>query len=140
MIDPVVTYSTYLGGTGRENSVGVGVDAAGNIYAARQSWPQVVKLSADGQTLLYSVTLGDMRPFGLVADAAGNAYVVSTCPYDFADVQFVCPTLKSLTSGRPTVSGRCRHLRHQARPHGRDPLLDVGRARWQCPAGRHCHR
>ena len=41
---------------------------------------KVVKLSADGQTLLYSVTLGDMRPHGLVADAAGNAYIVSACP------------------------------------------------------------
>ena len=36
VIDPVVTYSTYLGGTGGEESVGVGVDAAGNIYAAMQ--------------------------------------------------------------------------------------------------------
>ena len=34
VIDPVVTYSTYLGGTGGEDGVGVGVDAAGNIYAA----------------------------------------------------------------------------------------------------------
>ena len=34
VIDPVVTYSTYLGGTGGESGVGVGVDAAGNIYAA----------------------------------------------------------------------------------------------------------
>ena len=109
VIDPVVTYSTYLGGTGGESGVGVGVDDAGNIYTA-SGFPgatdQVVKLSADGQTLLYSVTLGDMQLFGLVADAAGNAYVVSTCPYDSPGVQFVCPTLKSLTFGEPQVPGR----------------------------------
>ena len=110
VIDPVVTYSTYLGGTGREEGAGVGVDAAGNIYIAN-GFPgvtadQVVKLSADGQTLLYSVTLGDMQPHGLVADAAGNAYIVSTCPYSFSGGgPPVCPTRKSLASGRPTSQG-----------------------------------
>ncbi len=39
VIDPVVTYSTYLGGTGSESGVGVGVDAAGNIYAASRLFP-----------------------------------------------------------------------------------------------------
>ncbi len=108
VIDPVVTYSTYLSGTGGENSIGVGVDAAGNIYAAMGTPPpqgRVVKLSADGQTLLYSVTLGDMSVHGFVADAAGNAYVVSTCGYDDSFTQFVCPTLKSLTSGRRLFRG-----------------------------------
>ena len=108
VIDPVVTYSTYLGGTGSEHGVGVGVDAAGNIYAAIETGAtgQFVKLSADGQTLLYSVTLGDMLPHGLVADAAGNAYIVSTCPYSFSGGgPPVCPTRKSLASGRPTSQG-----------------------------------
>src|SRR4029450_6796173 len=104
VIDPVVTYSTYLGGTGGEVGGGIGVDDAGNIYAAIQSGGfedpnRIVKLSADGQTLLYSATLGNMQPLRLVADAAGNAYVLSTCPYDFPGAHFVCPTLKSLTSG-----------------------------------------
>src|SRR6185436_2801419 len=108
VIDPVVTYSTYLGGTGNDTSDGVGVDAAGNIYAAIETpigFGQFVKLSPDGQTLLYSVTLGDMNPVRLVADAAGNAYVLSGCPYDFPGAHFVCPTLKSLTSGAPLNDG-----------------------------------
>jgi len=108
VIDPVVTYSTYLGGTGSEHGVGVGVDAAGNIYAAIETGAtgQFVKLSADGQTLLYSVTLGDMLPHGLVADAPGNAYIVSICPYSFSGGgPPVCPTRKSLASGRPTSQG-----------------------------------
>ena len=46
-----------------------------------------------------------MQPFGLVADAAGNAYIVSTCPYSFPPPPIVCPTLKSLTSGRPMPRG-----------------------------------
>src|SRR5262249_15220095 len=66
---------------------------------------QVVKLSADGQRLLYSVTLGDMQPRGLAVDAAGNAYVVSTCPYPRSGATFVCPTTKSLASGRPQAQG-----------------------------------
>jgi hypothetical protein len=107
VIDPVVTYSTYLGGTGNEWSVGVGVDDAGNIYTA-SGFPgatdQVVKLSADGQTLLYSVTLGDMQPAALAVDAAGNAYVASACQEDFGG-ESVCPTLKSLASGGPLPDG-----------------------------------
>lgn len=31
-IDPVLNYSTYLGGTGDDYGSGIGVDAAGNIY------------------------------------------------------------------------------------------------------------
>src|SRR4030095_2914711 len=66
VIDPVVTYSNYLGGTDNEFGGGVGVYAAGNIYAAIQNGGfedpgRIVKLSADGQTLLYSATLGNMQ-------------------------------------------------------------------------------
>ena len=147
VIDPVVTYSTYLGGTGRENSIGVGVDAAGNIYAAMERQDdfghflpgQFVKLSADGQTLLYSVTLGDMRPSGLVADAAGNAYVVSTCPYDFPGVHFVCPTLKSLTSGAGLTLEMSAPTSPSSAPRARSSSRRRSGA-WQRPPWRHCRR
>ena len=34
VIDPVVSYATYLGGAGDQTGAGIGVDAAGNIYTA----------------------------------------------------------------------------------------------------------
>jgi len=89
VIDPVVTYSTYLGGAAGEGSSGVGADAAGNMYANVGN--SIVKLSADGSTLLYSVVLGDSTPRMLTVDAAGNAYVLSTCPYPRSGIQTFCP-------------------------------------------------
>ena len=34
IIDPVISYSTYLGGTGQSAVTALTVDAAGNLYAA----------------------------------------------------------------------------------------------------------
>ncbi|PYM24538.1 MAG: hypothetical protein DMD78_08645 [Candidatus Rokuibacteriota bacterium] len=91
VIDPVVTYSTYLSGAGGGalGAAGVGVDAAGNMYAIAGT--SIMKLSADGATLLYSVVLGDATPITLTADGAGNAYVISQCPYNRSGLTFNCP-------------------------------------------------
>jgi Big-like domain-containing protein/beta-propeller repeat-containing protein len=100
VIDPVVTYSTYLD----QGGSGVGFDAAGNMYSAGGSG--VVKLSADGSTLLYEVVLGDMVPQALVVDGAGNAYLASSCPYDRSGAVYVCPTTgNALASGQATHQG-----------------------------------
>ena len=79
VIDPVVTYSTYLGGTGDESGRAIGVDGAGNIYAAIAGMG-IVKLSADGSTLLYSTVLGHATMTAIAVDTAGNAYVAGTWP------------------------------------------------------------
>ncbi|MGH8866028.1 MAG: SBBP repeat-containing protein, partial [Burkholderiales bacterium] len=34
VIDPVLVYSTYLGGSGLDLALGIAVDAAGNAYVA----------------------------------------------------------------------------------------------------------
>jgi len=83
VIDPVVSYSTYYGGSTSEFGRSIGVDGAGNMYVVvnGSGGNRIVKLSADGHTLLYSVTLGDATPMALVADATGNAYVLSRCAY-----------------------------------------------------------
>jgi hypothetical protein len=99
VIDPVLVYSTYLGGSGSlaEQGNAIAVDGAGNAYitgvtgstdfpVASGEDPSsnggtdafVSKLSADGLTLMYSTYLGgglndDGR--GLAVDAVGNAYV-----------------------------------------------------------------
>ena len=107
VIDPVVTYSTYYGGNGSDTGYGVGVDAAGNMYVAigDSGGNRLVKLSADGQSLLYSVLLGDARPASLVVDPAGNAYLLASCPYPRSGITFSCPTLNGLTTGHAQAQG-----------------------------------
>jgi hypothetical protein len=108
VIDPVVSYASYLGGAGDQTSDGVGLDAAGNIYVAIRTEPsspvaapgQIVKLSSDGQTLLYTVSLGGMNPRGLAVDPAGNAYLIGECGYGDP----TCPILHPLAQGRPLSS------------------------------------
>jgi len=97
VIDPVLSFSTYLGGTGQDYARGIALDGAGNIYVAGASgsgnFPTanprqatlagdfdvvVLKLNPTGSTLLYSTYLGGSGSdfgSGLAVDAAGNAYV-----------------------------------------------------------------
>jgi hypothetical protein len=97
IIDPMLSYSTYLGGGGSDSGAGIAVDAAGNAYVTGQTsstdFPTtnpfqgtlggssdvfVAKLSSSGSTLLYSTYLGGSSldsGAGIAVDAAGNAYV-----------------------------------------------------------------
>src|SRR5438034_722546 len=99
VIDPVVTYATYL----HAGAAGVGVDGAGNIYVTTLT--ALLKLSADGSTLLWSASFADIRVRQLVVDATGNAYMQGTCPYNRSGVVYTCPTLNGLTTGRPQSQG-----------------------------------
>src|SRR5881398_787924 len=83
VIDPVVTYATYL------NAAAAGVDGAGNIYVTTLT--ALLKLSADGSTLLWSASFADIRVRQLVVDAAGNAYMQGTCPYNRSGLVYTCP-------------------------------------------------
>src|ERR1700716_539350 len=103
-----LTYSTYYGGSGADSGRAIAVDGSGNIYAAVGGsgvQGKVVKFSADGQTVLYPASLGDMSPVALAVDGAGNAYVAATCPYPRSGVPFNCPTMHSLASGQPQAQG-----------------------------------
>ena len=107
VIDPVLSYSTYLGGPGDDAYSLIAVDAAGNAYAAASfnveaSLPAtpgafqaevrggaeivVVKLNPAGE-LVYVTYLGgalDDSITGLAADDSGNAYVTgNTASSDF---------------------------------------------------------
>ena len=98
VIDPVLLYSTYLGGSGDDRrGYAIAVDAAGSAYVTGQTqstnFPTanpfqatdggaadvfVTKLSAAGSHLLYSTYLGgsnDDLGYGIAVDAAGSAYV-----------------------------------------------------------------
>lgn len=102
VIDPVLVYSTYLGGSdgglfNQESGNAIAVDSSGSVYLAgmtpsadfptREAFQQnsgglvdcfVTKLNPDGSDLIYSTYLGgsgvDLCE-GLTLDAAGNVYV-----------------------------------------------------------------
>ena len=99
---PTLTYSSYFGDA-NQNSLGqIAVDDAGNMYVRGGLTGSVTKLSADGKTVVYSVTLGDWQPRTLTVDAAGNAYVGFTCPYNRSGITYNCPFT---SSGRPQSQG-----------------------------------
>ena len=99
IVDPVLEYSTYLGGSALDRPAGIAVDGAGSAYIAGITYSAdfptvnarqparggssdrfVCKLSPSGDALVYATYLGgsndegDLRG-GIAVDAAGNAYV-----------------------------------------------------------------
>jgi hypothetical protein len=99
VIDPVLSYSTYLGGGGPEVDTSLAVDASGNVYVTGETgsvdFPTtpgafqttsgggtdvfVSKLNAAGTALLYSSYLGGGgldESKGIAVDTSGNAYVL----------------------------------------------------------------
>jgi uncharacterized protein (TIGR03437 family) len=109
VIDPVLVYSTYLGGGRDDAGNAVAVDAEGNAYVtgrtastdfptARPARPSsggqedafVAKLNAAGSALVYATYLGGRENEsgrGIAVDRAGNAYVAgSTTSPDFPTV------------------------------------------------------
>ena len=96
IIDPILSYSTYLGGNGADQANGIAVDSAGNAYitgqTASNAFPTlnplqatgagntdafVTKLDASG-VLVYSTYLGGSSADvanGIAVDSAGDAYI-----------------------------------------------------------------
>jgi PKD repeat protein len=97
IIDPLIlNYSTYLGGTGADTGYGIAVDSYGcayiignttstdfptlNQYQGDQPFPDVIvtKLSASGNSLVYSTYLGGNGTDDsntIAVDASGCAYI-----------------------------------------------------------------
>ncbi len=104
VIDPVLVYSTYLGGSEDDSGADIAVDTAGNIYVTGNTkspdfpvknpiqgtiggggsfWEDVfvTKTDPSGSTLIYSTYLGGfLGDFGnaITVDATGNAYITGT--------------------------------------------------------------
>ncbi len=100
VIDPVLEYSTYLGGSGGDQALHIALDSAGNVYlvglTTSTDFPTansiqdanggvvgtldafVTKLNAAGTALVYSTYLGgdgNDQGRGIAVDSSGNAYV-----------------------------------------------------------------
>ncbi len=117
VIDPLLSYSTYLGGTGDETGFGIAVDAAGDAFVAGSTsstdFPTIAatalqknapatgcgyltEISPTGATRLYSTylcgTSGADQAFAVAVDTNGKVYVAgSTSSTDF-------PTMNGLTT------------------------------------------
>jgi uncharacterized protein (TIGR03437 family) len=107
VIDPIVVYSTFYGGSGDDFPAWLTVDAAGNAYFTGYTYSAdfpkvpaatsnttkqepsafVAKLDPTGQHILYSVVLGGSSYDGATAiaiDPSGNAYITgATTSTDF---------------------------------------------------------
>jgi uncharacterized repeat protein (TIGR01451 family) len=106
IIDPVLVYSTYLGGNAEDRSYSIAVDSSGSTYIAGRTsstnFPTpgsiqpakagyddafVVKLNPAGTAIIYATYLGGTRgqwARSIAVDADGNAYVLgSTNSPDF---------------------------------------------------------
>ena len=111
VVDPVLTYATYLGGSTSESNSFIAIDALGSAYVSGMTWSAdfpttgaaayrncncsanypsdlfVTKFSADGSALVYSTYLGGSdydQTFGIAVDSAGRAIVVGrTSSQDF---------------------------------------------------------
>ena len=128
VIDPVLVYSSFLGGSQKNSLSRIAIDSAGNAYVAgftasgdfpasptplattfgggtAQRGVFVAKIDPTGSTLLYSTYLsgsGSEQATGLALDRSGNAYVTgNTSSADFPvrnAFQSTCAT--NLTTGK----------------------------------------
>lgn len=106
VIDPMLSYSTFLGGTGVDNGSGIAVDSSGNAYVTGSTtspdFPTksaissslagttdafVAKINPSGSALVYSTYLGGNQVdqgTAIAVDSSDDAYVVgSTGSSDF---------------------------------------------------------
>ena len=119
VIDPVLVYSTYLGGSGFDEGLGIAVDPSGHAYVTgvttSANFPTVnafqptfgggggdafvTKLSPDGAALVYSTYLGGGGTdggLGIAVDPAGHAFVTGvTQSANFPTVNAFQPTFGS---------------------------------------------
>jgi len=128
VIDPLLTYATYLGSANTEAAVRVAADSSGNAYMVGGSddgtFPStpgayasntsgllgqaiITKLTPDGKSLIYETHIGGgsgNMGFGIAVDLTGNAYVTGmTASADFPLV----PSGNNLTTKNITDPLNC---------------------------------
>jgi hypothetical protein len=128
VIDPMLTYATYLGGSGNDTGNAIAVDSSGSAYVtgstnssdfpvldplqsangnATKGTAFVTKFTPDGSGLVYSSYLGGTggdSGQGIAVDADGNAYITgTTSSSDFPTMNPLQTTNKGASSGQSTV-------------------------------------
>jgi Beta-propeller repeat len=96
VIDPVVSYATYLGGAQGDQANGIAVDSTGNAYVTGQTCSPVfpgssaslvncnafvTKLNPTGTAVVYTTIIGGIYSTGgnaITLDAAGSVYIVGS--------------------------------------------------------------
>jgi parallel beta-helix repeat protein len=141
LIDPSLSYSTYLGGSDRDNGYSIAVDTTGSAYVGGYTYSTnfptvtgayqttygsgtsdafVTKLNPDGSGLAYSTYLGGSlvdQVYGIAVDSSGNAYVAGyTTSSDF-------PTTEG--AYRRTLSGTQDGIIVQLNPSGTSLLYST---------------
>ncbi len=120
IIDPVLSYATYLGGSGIGAVTGLAVDSSGDLYVT--GWTEavdfpvdgpaqasnqggvdvfIVKLNAAGSALVYATYIGgrgDDRAAGIAVDGSGQAYVTGSTAS--ANFPLAAPVSSTLGGGR----------------------------------------
>ncbi len=109
-----LVFSTYLGGDGQDQGIGIALDAQANVYVAGNTYSSnfptvhalqrtlaglddafVAKFSADGSRLLYSTYLGGASydaAEGIAVDSAGRAFIAGlTRSTDFPTANAIQP-------------------------------------------------
>ena len=121
VIDPVLVYSTYLGGRADDNVFGIAVDSTGSAYVSGQTLSSdfpladpgslnpyashifVTKLDVGGSNIVYSDYVGGNSSdysAGLVLDSSNNVYIAgSTCSFDFPMVNAFQSNINGCYSG-----------------------------------------
>jgi len=132
VIDPVLTYSTYLTGSGSasggDQGNAIAVDSAGSAYIAGITYSAnfpvtssafsqqnylvtsfgtafVSKLSPDGSSLIYSTYLGGTsgdQAYGIALDAGGNAYITGAT--SSSDFPVTCGAFQTVFPSQATAT------------------------------------
>jgi hypothetical protein len=152
IIDPVLSYSSYLGGTGFDNGNAIAVDSSGNAYVTGQTatsdFPTTVgafqttygggdafitKINPSGSSLVYSTYIHGATAYGIAVDNSGNAYITGealsldfpTTPGAFQTPPYAFDTFITKLNSSGSALVYSSRFGSSFDDYGRDIALDV---------------
>ena len=150
VIDPVVSYATYLGGAGLDSAGAIAVDADGNAYVTgvtdSTDFPMttgsplaggtdvfVTKLAPDGATAVYSTYIGGSANdagVGIAVDAGGQAFITgNTASTNFPATTGAYQTTMRGAADTSSPSSARRATRSSMRPTSEATTTTITRTR-----------